>query len=102
MLVGFATFLSSSFIVSQRFSILKSEINKFVSCSNIIGFSLLELLKRSFIYIRNKSGPRMEPCGTPQVIQRHMLFSYLPSDTNCCRCLKKLFSNQFRHLPSIP
>ena len=79
----FATFLSSSFIVSKRFPILESEINKFVSSANIIGVSLLELLKRSFIFVRNKSGPRMEPCGTPQVIVRHMLFSYLQSDTNC-------------------
>ena len=42
------TFLSSSFIVS----ILESEINKFVSSANISGVSLLELLKRSFIYMR--------------------------------------------------
>ena len=84
----FATFFSSSFIVSKRFSILESEINKFVSSANIIGVSLFELLKRSVIYMRNKSGPRMEPCGTRQVILRHMLFSYLPSHTNCCRCFK--------------
>ena len=84
----FATFLSSSFIVSKRFSTLESEINKFASSANIIGVSLLELLKRSFIYMRNKSGPRMGPCGTPEVILWHMLFSYLPSDTNCCRCFK--------------
>ena len=83
-----AIFLSSSFIVSKRFSILGWEVNKFVSSANIIGVSLLELLKRSFIYMRNKSGARMEPCGTPQVILRHMLFSYLPSDTNCYRSFK--------------
>ena len=46
-----AIFLSSSFIVSKRFSILGWEVNKFVSSANIIGVSLLELLKRSFIYI---------------------------------------------------
>ena len=38
-----ANFLSSSFIVSKRFSILESEINKFISSANIIGVSLLEL-----------------------------------------------------------
>ena len=74
-----ATFLSSLFIVQKRFSILESETNKFVSSANII--SLLELLKRSFIYMRNKSGSRMEPCGTPQPILRHVLFLYLPK--NC-------------------
>ena len=79
----FATFLGSSFIVSKRFLISESEINKFVSSANIIGVSFHEILKRSFIYMRNKSGPRMELCGKPQVIQWHMLFSYLPSDTNC-------------------
>ena len=51
----------SSLIVSKRISILESEINKFVSSANTIGVSLLELLKRLFIYFRNKSGPRMEP-----------------------------------------
>ena len=84
----FATFLSSSTIISKRFAILETETNKFVSSANIIGVSLLELLKRSFIYMRNRSGPRMEPCGTPQVILRHILFSYLPSDTNCCQSIK--------------
>ena len=49
----FATFLSSCFIVSKRFSILDSEINKFVSSANIIRVSLLELLKRPFIYMRS-------------------------------------------------
>ena len=73
----FATLRSSLFIVLKIFSILESKINNFVSSANIIGVSLFEILKRSFIYMRNKSGPRMEPCGTPQVILRHMLFSYL-------------------------
>ena len=84
----FASFLSSSFLVSKNFSIFESEINKFVSSAKIIGVSLLELLKRSFIYMRNNSGPRMEPCGTPQIILQHMLFSYLLIDTNCCWCFK--------------
>ena len=80
-----AIFLSSSFIVSKRFSKLGSEINKFVSSANIIGVSLLELLKRSSIYVRNKSGPQMESCGTPKVTLWDMLSSYIPSHTNCCR-----------------
>ena len=83
-----ATFLSSSFIVSKRFAILGSEINKSVSSANITGVSLLEFLKRSLIYMRSKSGSRMEPCIAPQVLLRHMLFSYLPSDANCCWCFK--------------
>ena len=85
-LVGFkpGCFLSSAFIVSKRFSIFEPEINKFVSSANIIRVSLFQLVKRSFIYMRNKSGPRMEPCGKPQVIREHILFSYLLSHTNCC------------------
>ena len=70
----------------KRFSTLESEINKFVLSANIIGVSLLELLKRSFVYTRKKSGPRMDPCGTQQVSLQYMLFSFLPSNTNCCQC----------------
>ena len=66
-----ATFLSPSLIALKRFPIPKSEINKFASSTNITGDSLLKLLKRSFIHMRNKSGSRMEPCSTPQVILRH-------------------------------
>ena len=95
-----ATFLSSSFIVSKRFSIWESEINKFVSSANIIGVSLLELRKSSFMYMKKKIGPWLEPCGTPQIILQHLLFSYLQSDTNCCRCFKNPL-NQFWHLPFI-
>ena len=83
-----ATFLSSSFIVSKRFSVLESEINKFVWSDNIIRVSLLELLKKSFIYKRNKSGPRMEPCVIQKVILRYMLFSLLPSDKSYCWSFK--------------
>ena len=81
-------FLSSSFIVSERFLILESQINKFLLSANITGVSLLKLLKKSFIYVRSKSGPRMEPCGTPKVILRYTLLAFLPSDTNCCRCFR--------------
>ena len=56
-----ATFLSPSLIASKRFSIPKSKINKFASSTNIIGDSLLKLLERSFIHMRNKSGSRMGP-----------------------------------------
>ena len=38
-------------------------------------------MKRSFIYMRNKSGPIMQPCGIPQVILQYMLLMFLPSDT---------------------
>ena len=47
---------------------LKTEIYKFVSSINIIDVNLVELLKSSFIYMRNKVDPRMETSGTSQVI----------------------------------
>jgi hypothetical protein len=37
-----------------------------VSSANSIGVANLSMLReRSFIYIRNNSGPNIEPCGTP-------------------------------------
>ena len=63
-----ANFCTSSFIVSKRFYLVEWEINKFASSANIIGVSFLDLLKMSFIYLRNNIAPRMEPCGTPRVI----------------------------------
>ena len=83
-----ATFFSSSFIVSKRFSTLELGIYKFVSSANVIGVSLLELLKRSFIYMRNKREPRMEFYGAPQVILRYKLTSFLPTDANRRRRFK--------------
>ena len=41
--------------------------NRFVSSANIIVFNKLESLARSFMYIKNNSGPRIDPCGTPHV-----------------------------------
>ena len=38
--------------------------NRFVSSANIILFSKLEALWRSFTFIKNNSGPRIDPCGT--------------------------------------
>ena len=60
-----ATFPSFSLIVSKIFSILESEINKLVSPANIIGVSLLELLKRTLW--GTKVVHKWKPCATPQV-----------------------------------
>lgn len=40
----------------------------FVSSAKIIKWEVSEHLGRSLIYKRNKRGPRIDPCGTPQVI----------------------------------
>ena len=41
--------------------------NRLVSSANIIIFNKLEALGRPFIYIKNNSGPRIDPCGNPHV-----------------------------------
>ena len=41
--------------------------NRFVSSANFIVFNKLEAPGRSFAYIKNNSGPRIDPCGTPHV-----------------------------------
>ena len=40
----------------------------FVSSANIRGLVEFKHEGRSLIYNKNKSGPRIEPCGTPHVI----------------------------------
>ena len=61
----FATFLSCSFIVSKNDFLaiywMELEINKFLLSASISGVSLLELMKNSFIYMRNKSGQEWSP-----------------------------------------
>ena len=36
--------------------------------ANSLGFDVFKLFSRSFIYHRNRMGPRLEPCGTPHLI----------------------------------
>ena len=38
----------------------------FVSSANNFGTAVLNAFEMSFIYIRNRRGPRTEPCGTPR------------------------------------
>ena len=37
-----------------------------VSPAHIVTFVLCNALGKSFMYIKNNSGPRHDPCGTPQ------------------------------------
>ena len=39
---------------------------KLVSSANMVKFKIFEV--RSLTYIRKRSGPSIDPCGTPQVI----------------------------------
>ena len=47
-----------------------TEYNKVPSSNHL--HSLLRLFGESFTYIKNKKGPRMEPCRTPALICRPM------------------------------
>ena len=48
-------------------SIVSPATVRFVSSANSRGLTCLRQSGRSFMYKRNKSGPRMEPCGIPHV-----------------------------------
>ena len=45
-----------------------AEKKRFVSSANIMGFKMLEALHKSLTYKRNNSGPKIDPCGTPQLM----------------------------------
>ena len=40
-----------------------------VSSANRMNFNILEEKHKSFTYIKNNNGPKMDPCGTPHVIR---------------------------------
>src|ERR1051325_11468272 len=80
-------------------SLFLTDVTTLVSSANLETLHLRPLSK-SFIYIRNKSGPSTEPCGTPLFTVSHD--DLLPlSNTHCL-----LFFNhsliQFCTIPSIP
>ena len=69
------------FTSNHLFKLHNSEFNKhstsrqffpvqkiFVSSANKTNFNNLDVLQRSLIYNRNSIGPKIYPCGTPQVI----------------------------------
>ena len=60
--------ISSVLTISNKVFMLELEQKRFVSSANIIGSSMFEALGRSLTYIKNKSGPRIEPCGMPHFI----------------------------------
>ena len=47
-----------------------------VSSAYIIGSNKFEAFFKSYIYKRNKSGHKIEPCGTPYVIVSKFVFSF--------------------------
>ena len=73
---------SSSFICLSRTSKDLPVINRFVSSANMMVWRSGDAKLRSLMYKRNSNGPRIEPCGTPQVI-RSQFDSLRPIITYC-------------------
>ena len=57
-------------------------------------------LARSFLYIKNRSGPTMEPWGTPAL--RSAQEEVCPLRSTLCLLFLKKFDNSFKRLPDIP
>ena len=62
------TLANSSFINNSYSSKSLPGQKRLVSSANKIVDKLLVELLRSLMYIKNSNGPRIDPCGTPQVI----------------------------------
>ena len=60
------TFLSSELTISPRSFRLRAEAKTFVSSANILNARAFEQFGKSFMYIKNNTGPRELPCGIPQ------------------------------------
>ena len=64
------------------------------------GSEASDTVDRSLIYNKNSKGPRIDPCGTPQVICSLFDVTELLV-TNCSLCFSQL-SNQSNAIPPIP
>ena len=58
--------LSSKFTAFSRSIIVLAAKVILVSSAKILGEAEVRQLGRSLIYTKNRSGPRLLPCGTPQ------------------------------------
>ena len=73
---------SSLFIVVNKFDRFFPVTKTLVSSENNHVNDIDETLERSLKYIRNNSGPNMEPWGTPHLMSM-VLESCLLNDTYC-------------------
>ena len=55
---------------------------------------------RLFIYIKNRSEPRMEPWGSPALTSAQE--EVCPLRTTLCFLFLKKFDNRFKRLPDMP
>ena len=83
--VHWLMFSNSWFTIWNKYLISLCVKNKLVSSANIIGSNMFEAFFKSFTYKRNRSGPKIEPCGTPQLIVSKLVFSF---SLICRNCLK--------------
>ena len=94
-------FCNSLFTVEKRKLKSLCSKNRFVSSANIIVFNKLEALGRSFAYIKNNSGPRIDPCGAPHVTFCSFVLVSLLMQVYCFLFVRKLL-NQAKFAPIIP
>ena len=73
---------------------------RWVSLAYIVGSQLDKQFGRSLIYNRNSSGPRIVPCGTPQVSER--LLDNDPLTEHICVQFSKYDLNQLYSFPQMP
>ena len=69
---------------------LLCEKKRFVSSANIMGSNILETLLKSFTYIMKRSGTKIDPSGSPQIIPR--LDAFVPP---ACIKYDAYFQNTF-------
>ena len=72
----------------------------FVSSANKKNVSFFETFARSFMYGKNKRGPRTEPCGTPQLISK--VSEVLPQTETYCFLSVRYDLNHCSGIPLIP
>ena len=58
-------------------------VQTLVSSANIMALLLGKQFLKSFTYIRNKSGPKIDPCGKPMVDEL-FVDDKIPEHTTCC------------------
>ena len=61
-----------------------------VSSANVLIFAFSKQLGMSLIYIKNRSGPRVDPCGTPHWIESGFDLAF--STSTYCVLLSRLKS----------
>ena len=67
----------------------------------MIGSSKRGAFDRSLTYTRNRSGPRIDPWGTPQVTYLRSVLLFSPISMHCF-LLDKYLSNHARYLSVMP